>query len=428
MHPTPRSRGVVAVATLFAVTAALAGCGPADDGRVQLDFFQFKGEAAQDFRDIVADFEAANPDIDVVINQVPDPDTALRTLLVKDRVPDVLTVNGSAYYGDLAKAGIFYDFSGEPIVDTVNPAVLDILDALGTAAPGEINALPMANNALGVIYNREIFAEHGLEVPTTWDELMDVCERLKAAGVAPFYATAADAWTTLEPFLTLGPEIQPDDFFPRLREEGASVGPDSSVSFQKDYPEVFEKMGVLYDQYAQDGWRSRGYDDGNAAFARGESAMYVMGIWSFSQILANDPDIELGMFPMPGTDDPEDRLIVTGVDVAVTIGRETAHPEEALRFVNYLLSPETVARYTESQVALSPLADAPPPSFDALREITPFFEAGKISGFLDHQIPAAFPLQQILQQFFFDADATAAMERLDKEWARFAARSYSEDS
>src|SRR3954469_3756173 len=192
MGHIPRRAGglrrlLLAAVTLAATGAALAGCaGGAGDGRVKLDFFQFKGEATADFEKIVTDFEAANPDIDVVINQVPDPDTAIRTLLVKNKVPDVLTLNGSGNFGKLAQAGVFRDFTGDPLVDTFNPAVMKILDALGTYNGKEINALPMANNADGIIYNKQIFAEQGLTVPTTWDELIAVCDKLKAAGIPAF--------------------------------------------------------------------------------------------------------------------------------------------------------------------------------------------------------------------------------------------------
>ena len=46
-----------------------------------------------------------------------------------------------------------------------------------------------------MIYNKEIFDQQGLEVPTTWDELIAVCEALEGAGITPFYGTFADSWT-----------------------------------------------------------------------------------------------------------------------------------------------------------------------------------------------------------------------------------------
>src|SRR6185312_1019500 len=91
-NPPIRRRRLLAAGTAAALALGLSltGCSANDDGRVTLDFFQFKPEAVAQFTQIVKDFEAENPTIKVVINTVPDPDTAIRTLLVKDKTPDVL--------------------------------------------------------------------------------------------------------------------------------------------------------------------------------------------------------------------------------------------------------------------------------------------------------------------------------------------------
>src|SRR6188472_2060525 len=127
-----RTRGLAALAAAGMILA-LGGCATnAGDGVTTLNFFQFKGEALEDFNQIIADFEAENPDIRVVQNQVADADTAIRTLLVKDKAPDVITLNASGNFGRLAQAGVFYDFSNEPVLDTINPAVQEIIADLGT--------------------------------------------------------------------------------------------------------------------------------------------------------------------------------------------------------------------------------------------------------------------------------------------------------
>lgn len=164
-------RAGAVVATLGAVMT-LGGCvATPDDGVTTLSFFQFKGEALEDFNRIIADFEAENPDIRVVQNQVADSETLIRTLLVKDKAPDVITLNANGGFGDLAEAGVFYDFSNEPVLRTINPAVQEILAELGNKE-GEVNSLGYVNNANGVLYNQDIFAEQGLEIPETWDEFM----------------------------------------------------------------------------------------------------------------------------------------------------------------------------------------------------------------------------------------------------------------
>lgn len=423
---THRRRRVKRRRALVAASVALgglllAGCAtPGDSEVVTLDFFQFKGEALADFDAIIDAFEAENPDIKVVQNQVPDADTAIRTLLVKNKTPDVITLNASGNFGQLARAGVFHDFTGDPLVDEVNPAVQEVLADLGTYNGDEINSLGFASNADAIIYNRDIFAEQGLEPPTTWDELIEVCEQLKAAGITPFYGTLSDAWTAMPAFNGIGAYAAEGGFFDDLRAQGTEVGPDSPVSFQKDFGGTLEQLQELY-SYAQEGYRGRGYDDGNPAFANGESAMYLQGVWALAPILDNNPDFNAGIFPYP-TDDPSDRKLVSGVDVTVTIGRDTDKFDAARRFVEYLFQPEVMDEFAASQNMFSAHVDAAPTENSALAELQPFIDEGQITGFIDHQIPPSVPLVPTIQQFLFDGDADGALANLDNEWRKVAAR------
>lgn len=412
----------LAVVALAATAAALGGCAqnPSDDVTT-LNFFQFKGEALEDFDKIIADFESENPDIKVVQNQVADADTVIRTLLVKDKAPDVITLNANGGFGKLAQAGVFYDFSEEPVLQTISPAVQEILADLGNKE-GEVNGLGYVNNANGVIYNQDIFEEQGLEVPETWDEFIAVCDALEDAGITPFYGTLADSWTGLPSFNALGAYPSQGDFWDRMRAEGENVGPDSEVSFQKDFPEALDQQYELYSKYMQDGYRGKTYDDGNAAFANGEVAMLLQGIWATNPIKQVDPDIRAGIFPYPATDDPEDRLLVSGVDVVVTMGKDTPHKEEALRFIDYMFEKGVIEEFAASQNMVPSVEGAQLGDDPALQSVKPYFDEGRITGFIDHQIPPSIPLAAIIQQFLFSGDADAALATLDSEWAKVAAR------
>ncbi|MFX5684513.1 extracellular solute-binding protein, partial [Acinetobacter baumannii] len=88
--------------------------------------------------------------------------------------------------------------------------------------------------AASVIYNEEIFDRLGLSVPTTWDELVQTAETLKANGIAPVYGTFKDDWTVGQGWYdyAVGGSLNVIDFFDALAAEGDRVGPDSTVSFQ----------------------------------------------------------------------------------------------------------------------------------------------------------------------------------------------------
>lgn len=378
-------------------------CGQGSDRGVTLDFFQFKPEATAAFDTIIKSFEAEHPGIRVVQNHVPNAEAAIRTRLVKGDVPDVMTLNGASVFGELASAGVFRDFSKERVKDVVSPSIQRILNDLGTRAPGEVNGLPFASNAGGVIYNKDLFARHGVRPPSTWQELVAAAEKFKAAGVTPFYLTLKDAWTALPAFNALAASIPPQDFFAQRRA--------GKVTFAQAYQDVMAKLGQLF-QYGQADRFSRGYDEGNRAFAEGKSAMYLQGSFAIPAIREIKPAFEIGTFALPAAEPPK---LVSGVDVAVTMAREPAHPKEAMAFVEYLMRPEVMRAYAKEQVAVPPLKEARSED-PALQELMPYFEKGSLIGYPDHHIPLTIQLAPLLQQYLIDGDQQGFLREIDSEW------------
>lgn len=415
------------LAALLALPLAaglLSACADTSASRVTLDFFQFKPEAVQEFNSLISEFEAQNPDISVRMNAVPDPDTAIRTLLVKGKTPDVLTLNGNGNYGLLAQACVFADLRELPGTKEIKPEVQKILNSVGQCGQ-EINALPMANNASGVLYNPEIFAEYGVSVPKTWDELIATAETFKANGINPFFMTLKDAWTVSPALVNLAAALQPPDFFRTLRSAGSDRAA-STASFSKDYQEVAAKLKQLF-SYAQPGASSADYNAGNKAFGEGKAAMYLNGSFSVPAIRAAVPDAKIASFAYPVTDDPANTALVSGIDVALAMGRQTPYREQAQRFIDFLLTKQTTDRYAQAQSAFNPRLDAAPQTDPALAGMADYFNQGKVRGYMDHQLPPSIPLVNISQQFVLDGDVRKFLATLDNEWFKVAARSPARD-
>jgi raffinose/stachyose/melibiose transport system substrate-binding protein len=128
------------------------------------------------------------------------------------------------------------------------------------------------------------------------------------------------------------------------------------------------------------------------------------------------------MFAMPVGEEESDNVLVSGVDVVLAIGADTEHPEEARRFVEYLMSDEVVGQWARSQSALSPLVDAPQNDDEALAQVVPLFEEGRIAGYADHRIPTAVNLEAHVQTLVLGGDTEAFLRTLDAEWSKVAAR------
>lgn len=397
-----------------AVFSTLAGCGSktaqSSDGKVHIEFLQYKTEAKGTFDKLIAKFEAENPNIKVTQTNTPDTSTVLRTRVAKGDVPDVVAVGADTTFADVSKAGVFEDLSNSSQLKNIQPAYIQMVkDVAGT---DKVYAIPYAANGDGVIYNKKIFAELGLSIPKTWDEFIAVADKIKAAGKVPFYLTLKDSWTTLPPFNVLVANTQGDTFF-----TDRAAG---KTTFKESYKEAASKY-VKLTEYGEDDIFGKTYSDGNVAFAKGESAMYLQGIWAIAEVKKANPNADLGVFPLPVTNDASKTKVVSGVDLLLSLSKKSKHPEEAKKFVDFLLKEETAKTYINEQKCFSAIKGITQedPALDGLKES---FQKGALVDFPDHRIPPALSIDRELQTLVKSKDVDKFTTNLDQQWDSLQSR------
>lgn len=102
-------------------------------------------------------------------------------------------------------------------------------------------------------------------------------------------------------------------------------------------------------------------------------------------------------------------------------GVSPRHPEESLRFLTYLMQETNQASYCTQQVAYPTLtglvAEDP-----ALEGLNPYFEAGRVATYSDHNFPPAVTLNAYIQQFLISGDVDALVSTLDTQWDKVVKR------
>ena len=394
----------------------LAGCGSgenaggADNGKVKIEFFHYKREAMDTFDKLIEKFEKENPNIDIEQASPPDAGTVIKTRVSKGDVPDIISIGGDMGYNELSKAGVFTDLSKDNVLEKVQPAYIQMLKDI--TGQEKIYAVPFAANAVGVIYNKVIFNELGLEVPKTWDEFVELSETIQKAGKVPFYHTYKDAWTLLPSFNALAANTQGADFYEQLNKGEVLAG--------KRYKEAVEKMVVLT-KYGHKNQQGVAYNDGNTAFANGESAMYLQGIWAIPEIKKANPDIELGVFPFPATNNPDEIKVISGVDLLYGLSAKSEHPKEARKFIEFMLQDENAKQYIEEQNAFSALKGITQDN-PTVADLKVMMENGSVTDFPDHYIPTGVYPDKTLQTLAQDKDVDAALEKIQKDWEKVQSR------
>ncbi len=418
-----KSSSAVRIAASAAVLAllgsALVGC--SSDGRETIRFTFSKREAIEFMTKLVADYNASQDDVRVEI------DTSgvdvVSASFVRGNPPDIMLANYNYEVARFVQRCALSDLGGTDAAKSVREDLQPLMEQYGSCE-GRTSALPYSVMAASVIYNKQIFDEQGLEVPRTWDELLQVADQLKEAGITPFYGTFKDDWTVGQGWYdySVGGSLDVLDFFDALAKEGTEVGPESEVSFQEDFAEPMDRMLTLATDYTNDDAPSRGYGDGNLAFSKGEAAMYLQGPWAFSEIAKTAPDLELGTFPLPMTDDPDDLAVRVNMDLAAMIPEESRHKEAARDFLEYLYQPEHIEEYNASQLGFTPLEDAAAPDDPRIEGMIEYYDEGRIYQGPSVLVPKTIPVFNYAQAMVLGADPDDILRTMDADWARIAFR------
>jgi raffinose/stachyose/melibiose transport system substrate-binding protein len=410
------SRRAFLKSAIFGALAAgpLAACGSGARGVTELRFYQSKPEVVGYFDErIIAPFNAEQNQIQVVH----DATSSLVASLVREAPHDLVCNNYDLYPGSFVTRGVLSDLGGLPEAQRIDPAVQALVGQYAT--PEQATAvLPYSIAAAGVIYNQDLFDEHGVEVPTTWSEFIAACETFKSADINPIYMTFRDPWTIRQGLFDYvsGSMMDVAGFYEDLKAE-------SGVSFQEAFKPATAKMLALL-PYANPDAESRNYVDGNAAFAQGQGAMYLQGPWGIGEIIKANPDARVGTFPLPSTDNPDDTKVRVNLDLALWIPKQAAEPEAARRFLSFLMRPEVMHTYNADNLAVSPTTDAPTVEDERIAGLGPYVAEGAFYQGAGTYLPDTIPSANYLQEFVITQDADALLRKLDNDWQRLARRSF----
>lgn len=400
--------------------AALASCAPASGSRpTEIVFFQSKPEVIGYFDELIQEFHEAQSRVRVRH----DATSNLAGSFVRETPPDLGLLNYNFEISRYVERGALSDLGDMPEAARIRPDLLPLVEVTATY-PGRTSVIPYSLMAAAVLYNRTVFADNGLEPPTTWDEFLGVCDALQSAGVTPIYSTFRDPWTIAQGHFdyAVGGMLDTTAFFTDLKAQGDDVGPDSPVAFQKQFLDPVEQMQQIVG-YSNPDASSRGYGDGNLAFANGEAAMYLQGPWALTEIAKTNPDLDVGAFPLPVTDDPADRKVRVNVDLALWIPEGSTKKDAAREFLSFLMQPEVIDRYNADNLGFGVTTDAAPVTDPTLVELREYYDRADFYLGASQLVPQSIPLQNYTQTLASGAEPLPVLRTLDADWARLAFRS-----
>lgn len=225
------------------------------------------------------------------------------------------------------------DLSNEAWVSRLDPLVKE-----ASSLNGKLYGMTIWNvdAVWSMVYNKEIFAEHNLEVPKTYEEFKQVCETLQAAGVTPIYECVADSWHPVCSLVEMFVKIEKDNpgTYEKLNNNELKVA---------DIPEALtlvEQFKEIGQNYQGDAYMSNEFASGAAEMANGNYAMMVNRPAFALEIEQNFADApygkadSFGAFVVPYLDNTIRNINPQGPSRFIYSGSE--HIEEAKLYLQFL--------------------------------------------------------------------------------------------
>ena len=335
--------------------------------------------------------------------------TILRTRFIREDYPDIIGIGGDINYSYFVDAEILADVSDYAGLQNIKQAYRDIDEALELVPTEGTYAVPYVANAAGVLYNRDMFEQHGWEIPQSWTELQTLCTQIQSEGIKPFYFGFKDTWTCLAPWNAMAVSLAPADVTKQVNR--------GETNFAKEYREVSEKYLDLL-QYGLEDPFAYSYNDACTAFARGEAAMYPIGSYAIPQILSVNPDLNIDSFVMPANDDATKNTLNSGIDLQFCVTADCKNKEAAYKVLDFLLEEENLQQYIDAQIAipckegnftLSPMLDG----------MNQHIAEGRMTDYQDHYYPSEMSVDAQIQTFLLQKDVDAFLKKFDTDWLRY---------
>ena len=317
---------ILSVAMLLATVAVASA-----DDTVTITFVGLKSEVQTVMQEIIADFEAENPGIHVEFTYNPDGASGLASMISSGNVPDLMNVypleaQYQAYYDN----GYIRDVS--EFCGNIEQSLLDLC-----AYNGVQIGVPFTLSTYGVYYNKNIYADLNLEIPTTLEGLIANAQACKDAGYDAFTLPMGASQGQITERL-LG--ALDGDTYLKFAQVAAGELDIKDVPSIKAYAELMLALMPLSTEDAL----GLNYEGATADFVTGKAAMRFDGSWFLNTALQAQPDFEIGYFAIPSavSDSP---IVPVNVDTTVGMSATTKYPEACAKFLEYLTGTEVQSKY-----------------------------------------------------------------------------------
>ncbi len=307
----------------------------------------------------------------------------VKTRLATGDMADICLYNSGSLFQALNPSEFFVNLTNEPFM-----ARLDDSYKSTVTEGGNVYGVPYSSTQAGAwLYNKKIYADLGLSVPQTWNELIANAQKIKAAGITAIIGSYKDAWTSQLIFLADHYNVLKQ--FPDFPEEytAGRAKYASTPAALRSWEKLHQSNSYLNRDYL-----ATTYDMALEMLVLGEGAMYPMLTQALSYIYQLYPEEidNIGVFGQPG-DGPSKSGLTVWMPASLYLNKNSKHIDLIKQFFEFYVSDEAIAIYSEKIKPDGPFAikglDLPEGTYAGVLEMVPYFDEGRTAPALEFQSP-----------------------------------------
>lgn len=320
-------------------TEASAADAAGDGEQVVINFFHRWPNDPKNsmFQSLIEQYMEENPNVTINMDCILNDQykEKIRMVVGTDEVPDVFSSWSGTFAQEMIATGNVAVLNDMYESDTEWSGAIAQASVDGFTFDGEIYAAPWSQDGKVFFYNKTIFEENNLKVPTTWTEFINVLDALQAAGYeTPIVEGLADNWAILHYLGTMNQRmIDPDVLAADYEASTGEFTDPAYVTVLEKWQQLTSYMGETC--VAIDHETAR-----NTYFATGEAPIMYLQFAEITLLEQSLPDgFEYGFFNFPAFEEGKgDPNALTGAPEGFMISTKTKYPEECRKFLKWLVS------------------------------------------------------------------------------------------
>lgn len=314
---------------------------------VELNYLTWRSQEGRHPENLIAAFEKKYPNIKVNYQVIKNKDEyaqAQQVRLLSGADMDLCDIDPTTA-AEYIEAGYLLDLTGAEYLDNYLEGSLD-----GISADGKTYGVAGAINLIGVYYNKNLFEENGIAVPTNYKEYMDAMEAFKQLGMYSAANGGKDGWPVEFDVYTFFHDLMIRDVDIFSKVDSGEVKYTDAV-----FQDVFDKIEAYYKSgYVDPDCLSYTGDDAVTLFVNQKVPMLIQGEWQATVFDDIDLDFEIGVFPVPA-ESTDEVVVPVSVGNYVSGISTTEHPEEVKLFLEFMSSPEGASLTANGMTTFSPI-------------------------------------------------------------------------